>query len=81
MLTCMCGDLRVCGAHRVDIPDFLRLAAADGWRQIRLDDGDILTTVWWDGEVQIELEGTCPECACAIRKSLTRPRAARERSS
>ena len=68
-LTCICGDLRVGGAHRVDIPDFLRLAATDGWRQIRLDDDEITTTIYWDGEVNIELGGTCPACSAAIRDS------------
>ena len=75
-LRCLCGDLRACAAHQVDVAEFLRLAVAAGWRLIDRDDGDIDVTRYWDDSIEIEMSGTCPDCSAKLRANLAARRAA-----
>lgn len=67
-LRCDCGDLLVREkAGRVDIAEFLRGAIVAGWHHI---DPRVMTlTTFWDGEVQIGLEGKCSRCVVLVPKA------------
>ena len=61
-LHCPCGELTVCVARgAVNIAEFLRSTLALGWRRIESERMEVAT--FWDGEVQVRLAGSCPECS------------------
>jgi hypothetical protein len=68
-LRCLCGELTLCVTRgEVNIADFLRSAVDLGWRRIDRERMEVAT--FWDGEVQVRLSGTCPDCGAKIARRL-----------